>query len=112
MTYDPLNKETDRRDQQWHLDRRVPLTLIVAFATMAGQQIYAQGQTKAEFDSLRQQVETASVDRIHKQTVLEMFNVRDTQISGMKEGITDIKQSVKDNSLLLQQIYREMPRSQ
>ncbi len=110
--YDPADPNTDERESQhWTLNKRVPMSLIFAVVVLIATQLVVYGQTKERFEQMSKEVEAASYEYITRETVQYMFNLRDAQIERSSDIAKEIKQDVKENKALLQQILRDMPRN-
>ncbi len=105
----PNSPFKDRREGEWHLDKRIPLTLIFSVVLLVGGQLVVYGQTTEKFKALHNQMNEATEDRIRKETVLRMFENRDLQLEVLREDIKEIKQTVKEGNIMILQLLREFP---
>jgi len=85
----------------WHLDRRVPLSLIVAVCVIVGHQIWQNATNNAKFIELEKNVVILTQDRIHNATVHEMFRSRDIQIQHLQVTLRDFKEELIEYNRLL-----------
>ncbi len=109
--YDPdRHKFTDRREGEWHLDKRVPLTLIISVVVLIGGQLVVYGQTTERFKSLQEKMRVATEDRIHKETALQMFENRDKQLEAINNDIGHIKKDVREMFAMTQHLSHELLR--
>lgn len=100
----------EMNNKHWHLDRKVPIVLIFSVLALLAAQVYAAGVTSAKFEELRTTVQLILNDRIHKTTVLEMFNVRDVEIDHLKIAIGNINTGIRENNKLLIKIITSLPK--
>jgi hypothetical protein len=96
----------DRRayKDSWHLDRRVPLSLIVSVALIIGHQIWQNATNNAKFIELEKNVVLLASDRIHAATVAEMFRSRDIQIDHLETTLRDFKGELIEYNRLLRML--------
>jgi len=96
--------------EHWHLSKGVSIstigTLIAAIAL--GSMAFANTQNK--ITELQKDVTTATDQHISKESVGQMLANRDIKIQIVSDDVKDLKDEVKENQKLLQQILREMPR--
>lgn len=113
--------DTDRRKENWHMEKGVPLALIVTVLFAFGANIYTYASTMQEIKSFMkltdqrfadqdEKIREGTADRIYRSTVLAMFETRDAKINNVAESITSLSTTIGSNTVLLQQILREMPR--
>lgn len=106
MHYDAKKPETERRDGHWHLEKKVPVTLIFSVTILFATQLVVYGANTEKFKNLETQV----TDTVSPTTVKEMLNGRDIEIQHIKDDVSEIKDEVKSNNYLLQEILRKLPR--
>jgi hypothetical protein len=92
-----------REGSHWHLDRRVPLTLIVSVLLIIGHQIYLNAKFEASNESLMKDMTHLTTDRIHKQTVVEMFRSRDLEVSILRDSVNEVHQELRELNALMRE---------
>ena len=78
----------ESQDRQWHLDKKVPLALIVTIIAQTMAIVWWAATASARLDQLERQVNTAApqVERIIR---------LETKMDGIAEAISDLKNLVR-----------------
>jgi len=97
------NPEAPRSGSHWHLDKRVPLTLILSVAAILGHQIYQNAKFETKFEGMAKDITHLTSDRIHKQTVVEMFRSRDLETSILRGSINEVHAELRELSSLMRE---------
>jgi Tfp pilus assembly protein PilO len=78
----------EAEDRSWHLDRKVPIALIVAIAVQTASAFWWAASVSARVEYLENQVKSSS-PYVEKVIRLE------SQLEAIKEGVTEIKTELK-----------------
>ena len=97
---------------QWHLSKTVNMGTITMVIVLLVGQIYTFGVVMAKFessiDALNYKVDLLTSDRVHKQTVDQMFANRDIQITELRQRLARIDERMADNNKLLQRLLDKL----
>ena len=101
----------------WHLSREVTVSTLIAVAITFTTGMTAYSDIKSDVKEVQKYVAESAVDRIRKETVIQMFATKEIQIKAVKDDVQKLReQSIKieakiDRSQeLLLEIIRTMPK--
>lgn len=84
-TKGPLRRNAEMEaDARWHLDKRIPIAIILAIAVQSGAGIWWAASVDGRVTSLERQVQTSAPDR-------ERLTRVEVRLEGVQSGISEIK---------------------
>jgi len=120
-------------DAHWHISKAISAGTLIALALAMAtsfvtfrdgvqeiKNLVGANSTKIEqvsknsngqIKSLNGKLDASTHDRITRETVLEMFKLRDVQIKNLADQMRQMQQQQAETNKLLTNIYREMPRA-
>lgn len=83
-----MTEEDREYEQSWHLDKKIPIALILAIGIQSAAGIWWAASTNARVEHLERQIVAASpqADRLTRVEV---------KLEGVQEGITEIKRLIQ-----------------
>lgn len=103
---DHCRRTEEKTMKNWHLNKAVPLSLIISMLTLAGMQVYLNGRIEQKFETFQQMLINATRDRIHGNTVKLMFDVRDNQIQTLNLSLHQIAKDLRETNDLIRDAVR------
>ena len=117
-----MNEETatmDRREQRWHVGKEIPIAVIVAIgiAILSNYGMYKAFEEKMlnhidradeKFLEMREYIDSRTSDRIHGQTVREMFRTKDAEIRALATALDKMHSTQQAHTVLLQEILQQV----
>ena len=78
----------DRSDEQWHVDRKVPIALIVTLFMQTGGFVWFGAKVDARVEALEKQYSVAAPTATEQGTRLTRV---ETKLEAVQDGISEIK---------------------
>jgi hypothetical protein len=98
--------------EAWHMNKGVNVGTIFSIVILIMVNIYQFGvvtsEIRAGLEATNYKVDLLTQNRIHKDTVDQMFLNRDERIEELKERLTRIENSVTDTNRLLSEIVTKL----
>ncbi len=112
---DDVYKGEDRRVEvirSWRLSKKIPISTLLSIITVFVTVIMGYSDLKHDVAVTRARLEEGTADRIHKTTVLEMFNNRDIEIQHVEDNLTTLQSQVGKIDSKIDIILSTMPRKE